>query len=185
MVTLKDLKLQDETQVSIVNINGVEVEVKKYVGVQDKMAIINIAIQESLDSNGMIVKPIAEAMVSLYTVYIYSNIVFSKDEKDSQIDTYNLLEKTGVIDAIVGAIPKVEYETLIEAYEAVVDDHFKYRTSSASAIIEIFESLPKMIDSMNTGLEEFNLENLQVLNGVMKGMGGNEAAVTDMLLGQK
>ena len=181
MVTLKDLKLQEETNISIININDIEVEVKQYIGIQDKMSIINIAMQESLDSNGLVVKPIAESLVLLYTVYLYSNITFTPDEKDSPVDTYNLLEKTGVIDKIISAIPEVEFQSLMDYFEECVKDSMTLRTSSAFAISEIFESLPNMVELMNKGLENFDLSKLTVLNDVMESMGGNSAAVTEML----
>ncbi len=185
MITLQDLNLKDKVETITISINNTEIEVKQYVGIQDKISIVNIAIQESLDANGLVIKPLAEALVSLYAVYLYSNIVFSPDEKDSPVDTYNTLERNGIIDAVVSAIPQVEYETLIEAFEDITKDHSLYRMSSASAIIEIFQSLPNMIDAMNTGLEDFDLSKLTVLDDVMKTMGGNEAAVTEMLSGQK
>ena len=185
MIALKELKLKEEVEVSIININNIDIEIKQYLDIRDKLSIVNIAMQESVDGNGLVVRPLAEALMTLYIVYLYTNIVFSPNEKDSPIDTYNLLEKNGVIDIVISAIPSVEYDSLVEAFNDSMEDHMRYKTSSASAISEIFQALPNMIDAMSTGLENFDMSKLDTLNGVMESMGGNENAVKEMLVGQK
>lgn len=185
MIDFQDLKLKEKSDMINVAFNDVFIPVRQYVTIDTKMSIINIAIQESIDTNGMIVRPVAEALLSLYIVFVYTDIAFADEIKQDALRTYDILEANGVIDLVIAAIPKVEYDALIDAFNDMVEDHVKYRTSAAMAIENIFTSLPSMIEAMNTGLSDFDLEKFEVLNDVVKQVGGSEEAITETLLGQK
>lgn len=185
MIDFQDLKLEEKSKFIEVSFKDTLIPVRQYVTIDTKMSIINIAVQESIDTNGMIVRPIAEALLSLYIVFVYTDIAFADEVKADALRTYDILENNGVIDLVVAAIPVAEYDSLIQAFNDVIEDYAKYRTSAAMAIESIFTNLPNMIETMNNGLSDFDLEKFEVLNDVVKTMGGNEDAINETLLGQK
>lgn len=188
MINFKDLKLDEvkleDAKIQLKDFNE-PIRVKPYVGLATKQTIIALALQEAMDEDGRINRAIADARFSLYTLFCYSDLIFSDEEKANADATYDLLESTQIMDRIISEIPKIEYENLVEAYETAVIEYNEYRNSVAYVVEYFFTRLPGMLETMNNSLAEFDPSQLQVLNSVLDELGGDKSAVDQMLLGQK
>ena len=165
----------------VVSFNGKDITIKQYLPIEEKQSLINIALTEAKDSKGVVDTIISDALFNLYVVVSYSDI----ELEENPIEMYDVMEMTGIIDFIVGSIPEVEYETILEYYNTAVERANTYATSIAGAFDRIIGDLPSMLENMNDTMEGFDPSQLQVLGSIMKELGGNSDALMLDVLGQK
>jgi hypothetical protein len=182
-ISFSKLKLNKETEVTNVTIGDAIVEVKHYVPMSEKLLILDTIIQEAFDYN-FINKAKADALLHIYMIMCYTNITFTKKEKDSLLDTYDLMEKNGVIDALVSAIPEAEYNAFIAYCKDVMSDYDKYKNSIMGIAEQILSELPGKLQDINSLMNGFNPQDLKVLQDVVSNFGGSPAAVAETVLGQ-
>ena len=110
-VSYANLKLKTDLSVKTINFNETEIEILKYLPVEDKESLISITLQNSKE-NG-IYNPIkVEKYFQLYLVYMYSNLSFTEKQREDEDKLYDQLKSNGLIDLIVENIEKKEYEEL-------------------------------------------------------------------------
>lgn len=182
---LEELFIKKESHTNIVNINNIEVEVLSYLPVEDKESLIRMAVEESFDYKGRMVRTIADAYFNLYVAYNYSNIEFTGKERKNALETYDCLEQNGIMDAIIAAIPEVEFNSLVEYYENYITAIDTYRNSIAGALDRIIGDLPSLMNGMDDTLNSFDLSKLETINSIISDLGGSSLATQEVLLGQK
>lgn len=183
-ISFNKLKLEKETKVSNVEIGGVSVEVKHYVPILDKLLAIHSALEGAIEYN-TINRGKAEALLNVNLVMLYTNINFSKKERDNVFETYDILEKNGVIDTIVSAIPEIEYNAFMDYFTVSIEDFNKYKTSALGIVEQLLDSVPTKLTDLNSLLENFDPSKLEIVREVLDQFGGNEAALANEILGQK
>jgi len=183
-VTFSKLKLNKETAITKVMIGEVEIEVKEYISITEKIFILDTIIKEACEFN-FVNKAKADALLHVYMILCYTNLTITKKEREDLLGTYDLLEKNGVIDTVVSAIPKDEYDSFIEYCEAIMDDYDKYKNSLVGIAEKVMEQLPERLEGINKLMKDFKPGDLKVLQDAMSEFGGNPAAVTEAILGQK
>ncbi|MGE5637210.1 MAG: hypothetical protein ACM3WQ_00755 [Chloroflexota bacterium] len=182
-IQFSKLKLNKETEVSKVTIGGVEIEVKHYIPMTEKLLVLDTIIQNAFDYN-FINKAKADALLHMYMVMCYTNLNFTKKERDNMLDTYDLMEKNGVIDAVVSAIPENEYNAFVAYCEEVMGDYDKYKNSIIGVAEQILGELPDKLKNINQLMTNFNPKDLEVLQKLVNDVGGSPSAVTNTILGQ-
>ena len=96
-ISLNKLNLNKGTNTNIININDCEVEVKTYLPIEDKMSLVELVVQESMEYG--FVNPVKlEKWFNLYFVYKYTNISFSEAVRKDEDALYDLLETNVVFD---------------------------------------------------------------------------------------
>lgn len=182
-IAFSKLKLNKETKVTNVPFGDAVIEVKHYIPVSEKLMILDTIIQEAFDYN-FINKAKADALLHIYMMMCYTNISFTKREKDSLLETYDLMEKNGVIDAVVSAIPETEYNAFIAYCKEVMNDYDRYKNSIMGIAEQVIDQLPGRLKDVNELMGSFDPNSLQVLQDVVANLGGSPAAVTATVLGQ-
>lgn len=181
-ISLNKLNLNKGVNTNIININDCEVEVKTYLPIEDKMSLVELVVQESLEYG--FVNPLKlEKWFNLYFVYKYTNISFSEAVRKDEDALYDLLETNGVIDAVVQAAPD-DYASLFEKCEEYLDKYEKYQTSFYGMATKIVNSVPEDMATALDAIQELDLSKLTETLNVARLAGGNEAAFEEYLNGQ-
>lgn len=159
-VTYASLKLKTDDSVKIFKINDTEIEVLKYLPIEDKYDLISITLQNSKE-NG-IYNPIKLDMYfHLYLVYMYTNINFTDKQKENESKLYDTLKSNGIIDSLLDTIEESEYNDLISFMEEQVEWELKYATTAASLISKIVDDLPKNAQAAMDIVENFDKTKFQ------------------------
>ena len=159
-VTYASLKLKTDDSVKIFKINDTEIEVLKYLPIEDKYDLISITLQNSKE-NG-IYNPIKLDMYfHLYLVYMYTNINFTDKQKENESKLYDTLKSNGIIDSLLDTIEESEYNDLISFMEEQVEWELKYTTTAASLISKIVDDLPKNAQAAMDIVENFDKTKFQ------------------------
>ena len=119
-ISFNKLNLKKDTSINIIKIGDVEIEVKNYLPIEEKMSLIDLVVQDSMEYG--FVNPLKlEKYFNLYFVYKYTNISFSDANRKDEDALYDILETNGVIDAVVQASPD-DYSYLFEKCEEYLEN---------------------------------------------------------------
>ncbi len=170
-----DLHLQLETGVTCFSITpDIEVNVLKYLPIEDKNNIIKMAIQNA-EENGVLNDLLLDMYFRLYTVYSYTDLEFTEDEKNDPVALYDILESNGVICTVINTIPVGEFTYLLDMKNTMVERHLARRGSIAATIQSFIEMLPKNAEAANEIVKQFNPDDFQqVLNFAKAANGGRD-----------
>lgn len=168
-----DINLKLYTNVNTFSINPeCEVQVLQYLPIEDKNTIIKIAIQNA-EENGILNELLLDMYFRLYTVYMYTNIDFSEEEKSDPIALYDILESNGIIDAVIGAIPGREWAYLNNKLRKMANRKIAQRNSIAATIQSFIEMMPKNAEAANEIIKNFNPEDFQAVINFAQAANGN------------
>lgn len=153
-VILNKLNLQEKSEPLVIEVNGQEIEVQTYLPLREKMDLIEIVIQESLDEESAYCNPVlVDILFHTYLVLSYTNISLNKTQKTNLIDTYDLLERNGIIDLIVSTIPEREYLDLSDSLYKCIE---KVEKESNSVVSILRTAIDKTTEMLNTASEQLN-----------------------------
>ena len=127
--TFAKLKLARNNSVKVVTFNGIEVEVKQYLPINEKLQLISNVINAAADENNFS-NPIKEDLFgTLEIIYAYTNLGFTEKQKEDPIKLYDDMISSGFADAIIKEIPSEEYNALVNSINACTKAIYTYRNS--------------------------------------------------------
>ena len=158
-IEFKSLNLKRNDSIRVIKINDNEIEVKQYLPIEDKIDLVQIALQQAetdFGYNAMLV----DVYFYLYIVYFYSNIHFTDEEKAQPLELFDILSSNGVISAVAAAIPSEEFEDIKE----YIDTQFEMNTQFKSSLLYLFNIVIDKIKDATKYLNENDYE--KILNGI-------------------
>ena len=171
-VTFSKLKLAKKNEINTIQINGVNIEVKQYLPVEEKIGIIERVLRASADDNNFANPIKLEVFLNLEIMYNYTNIGFTEAQKKDPPKLYDLLEENNIISEVIAEIPEIEYQFLIDSTTETIENFYKYM-NSAYGIMERITTDYKDFDFDATELQKKigNKENVEFLQEVMEKLG--------------
>lgn len=161
----KDMNFPPNEEIKTVEIgDNIKFNVKQYLPAEDKNALLEIAMQTA--DQGTILNTFAlDAIFHTYLVFMYADIEFSDEDKEDLFSLYDILECNGIIDAVVAAIPKEEYQDLKDYLLEMVENYLTYR-NSARALVEQFSMFaPQVAENLAEASKNIDVDKLtQVIN---------------------
>ena len=171
-VPFSKLNLKKIDKVQVVTINGLEIEVKQYLPVAEKLELIANVLNNSVDDNNF-ANPVKTYVLShLEIIYAYTNLSFTDKQKEDPAKLYDILETNGIIDSIILAMPPSEYDNLIEDITSTIDAYYKYK-NSALGILEAATTDYKNLDLEASDIQKkiADPDNLTLLKDVITKLG--------------
>ena len=154
-ISYTNLKLKVNTEVNTFDFNGNQIEVLKYLPLEDKCALINLALQ-SAKENAIYNPARLEAYFHLYIVILYTNINFTEKQKEDKIKLYDTLKSNGLIDQVLMNMDEDEYSALCEYLNQQESDILNYQNTIAGIIDNIIENLPIQAEEMQKIVNNFD-----------------------------
>ena len=170
-VSFTKLGLKKNEEIKTIKFNDIEIEVKQYLPTNDKLALISNVINNSHSTN--FANPVLiEVMGSLEIIYAYTNINFTDKQKEDPMKLYDLLNSSGLIDAIVAAIPQVEYETVIDGISDTIEAVYAYENSAMGILNTISKDYSNLeLDATKISEKLSDEKNLGLLKEVVTKLG--------------
>lgn len=170
-VSFTKLGLKKNEEIKTIKFNDIEIEVKQYLPTNDKLALIGNVINNSHSTN--FANPVLiEVMGSLEIIYAYTNINFTDKQKEDPMKLYDLLNSSGLIDAIVSAIPQVEYETVIDGISDTIEAVYAYENSAMGILNTISKDYSDLeLDATKISEKLSDEKNLGLLKEVVTKLG--------------
>ena len=130
-----------------INFNGCEIEVIPYLSINDKYNLIMTTLNRS-DEIDLYNSFKTKFYFDLHLVLMYSNIVFTEEDKKDEPKLYDTLKKSGLMDQIIDLIPADEKESLWEDILAAQKAMMEYRKSINALVNLAFEKGPGLINKV-------------------------------------
>lgn len=148
------------------------IEVKQYLPINEKLILISNVLNNSHDDNNFSNPVKVNVYMALEIMFAYTNINFTEKQREDVTKLYDLLDGSGLLAAVIDAIPATEYKTLIEGIHSTIDAFYNYRNS----IMGILDTLKTDYSSLNFDAAEIQQkladpENMALLKDVLAKLG--------------
>lgn len=149
-VSLTKLGLKVNQDIKTIEFNEQIIEVKQYLPVNDKLELISNVINASHDDNNFANPIKVSIFTTLEIMYAYTNINFTDKQKEDPTKLYDTLISSGLVAAVVNAIPEAEYHEVLCGVSDSIEAVYNYRNS----ILGILESISADYSQLNFDAEE-------------------------------
>lgn len=170
---LSDLKLQKEKpEITIIKINGQDVEVYSSISPKDEHDIIFTVLNKSY-KDGMYSPYLMKMYLTLFLISNYTNIEFSQEDWEDEQSLYEILVMSGVAAAVTAAIPKETIKGFLDAIAVEVEARNDFNYSMAAQIAKFINQFPELMKQANEMIENFDKEKYQNLIDTAEALNGN------------
>lgn len=170
--TFAKLKLQKNIEKKVITFNNFEIEVKQYLPIQEKLKLIsNVLNSSSTEQNYS--NPVQEDVFgTLEIIYAYTNIAFTEKQKEDPTNLYDIIVSSGLADAVIAAIPEVEYKTIVDGINRSIEAIYTYRNS----IYGILDTVATDYSNLDFNASEIQSkladpENMKLLKDILTKLG--------------
>ena len=132
--------------------NGQTIEVKQYLSVNEKLALIGEILSYSADENNFANPLKVEACSTIGIIEKYTNINFTEKQKEDIPKLYDLIAGAGLDTIVKSFIPEEELLNLDRGIYQTINSFYTYRAS----ILGILDTLSTNYDNV-----DFDLTKLQ------------------------
>ena len=141
-----NLTLKDE--VKQIKINDIEVNVKQYLPVEDKVNLVQIALQQAMVNN-MYDEALIEAYFYTYMLIYYTDLEFTDEQKVEPLKIYNLIESNGILVEFLNVVPEDEFCDLFQYLKEQKEINMTYQTSLSFTISQFLNQFAEMAKNLN------------------------------------
>ena len=171
-VSFTKLGLKQNQETTKIIFNEQEIEVKQYLSINDKLALISNVINKSADNNNFANPVKISLFTTLEILYYYTNINFTDKQKEDPVKLYDLVISSGLIEKIIMAIPEAEYSEVLQGVKDSTNAIYTYRNS----VLGILETVSADYSNLDLDASEIQKkladpENMAFLKGVMSKLG--------------
>ena len=172
-IAFTKLGLKKKDEVKTVNINNNVIEVKQYLPINDKLALISRVINLSHDSSNNFANPVqVEVIGTIEIIMAYTNLSFTEKQKEDYAKLYDLLEENGITKELISAIPEDEYAFLIDGINESIEAVYKYQNSLLGILDSVAQDYSNLeFDASKIQQELADPQNLELLKGIMSRLG--------------
>lgn len=157
-----DLKLKTNTEIKKVDINGQKIDVLQYLPMEDKIDLIQIALQRA-EQNGVYNQMKLDMYFNLFLIELYTNLQFTDEEKENEFLLYNELQSNDVIAKIISAIDENEYDSLLDYLDIMKTSNIEYRKSINAVLTAFIQDMPKNAEIVKDIVNNFDKEKYQAV----------------------
>ena len=164
-----NLVLNENVEKVVIN-NGVEVYVRQYIPVEERLEIISNVLMNCIDGNNFVSPTKENVFFDLEMIVHCTNLDLPDDMNPNEI--YDLLESNGVFNAVYEKLPIELYESMLDDTHDTIESYFKYQNSA----LGILEKASTDYSDLNFDATEIkdkiaNPANLELLKEVINKLG--------------
>ena len=171
-VSFTKLGLKPINEIQTIEFNDQIIEVKQYLPTDKKIEIITNVLELSHDSNNFSNPVKVSVYTALEIINKYTNISFTDKQKEDVLKLYDLLNGSGLIAAVINAIPASEYQELLAGIHETIESVYKFQNS----ILGILDTVSKDYSDLKLDAESIqkalgDKESLGLLKDIVTKLG--------------
>ena len=113
--------------------NDIDIEVKQYLPLNDKLALISDAINKTIeqdnDKKGFFNIIKFNMYLGLGVLYYYTNLTFTDKQKEDEAKLYDLVLSSGLLEKVFNLIPRDEINNIFDDGLKCIKNIYKYNNS--------------------------------------------------------
>lgn len=157
-----ELNLKRANKEVILNINNQKINVKQYLPISNKIDLVQIALQQSLE-DGVYNEGLLTAYFNTYIVMFYTDLEFTDEQKQNILEIYDILESNDIISKVNNAIPKVEFDDLVDLLSSQQKNNMEFKQSAAYLIGQFINALPEQMEKVAEIVNNFDPSKYQAV----------------------
>ena len=157
-----DLNLKLDIQSTSIKINNAEVQVKSYLPIEEKINLVQIALQQSLE-DGVYNEGLLTAYFNTYIVMFYTDIEFTDEQKQNIPALFDVLNTNTIIGMVCSAIPKEEFDDLLDLLNEQRQSNVIFKQSAAYLIGQFINALPEQMEKVSEIVNNFDPSKYQAV----------------------
>ena len=161
-VTYASLKLKSDTSVNKFDFQGHEIEVLRYLPVEDKYDLVMITLQKA-EENGIYNPVKLDMYFHLYLIYLYSNLSFTETQKENESKLYDTLKSNGFIDLFLDNMEETEYADLYTYINECQEDILHFKNTAGAVLQSVINDLPKNAQAAAEIVNSFDRDKYQAV----------------------
>ena len=168
LINFKDIdfnKSIDKTN-KVINFNGNEIQIVNYLSASDKYDFIMSVVFKSLDRDNIFDSFRADIYFDLNIIYLYTNIVFSAEDRVDEFSLYDTLKRSGLIDAVKAEIDEKELELLRNHIFQTQSRVVSYNRTITATVNGFIKTLPEKFEEVKKLINGFDLEKIVALKDI-------------------
>lgn len=171
-VSFAKLGLKVETEVENITFKDQVIEVKKYLPMELKMAMIGDIINQAADENRFYNPMKLDIFRAIEIISNYTNISFTDKQKEDPAKLYDQLITSGLYTAVLGAICADEWHAINNSLEETVKSIYSYQNS----IFGILDDMSRDYSNLSLNAAEIQKqlsdpESLSLVKNILTKMG--------------
>jgi hypothetical protein len=174
-VSFTKLKCKVETSIAHVEWEGETIEVKQYLPIQEKLALIGRVITQAHEQDENYSNPVkVDVFRGLEIIFAYTNISFTDKQKEDLPKLYDMVYCSGLLKAIKDAIPSDEINDIIFGIEDSIEAVYKYQNSVLGVLDTIktdYSNVEMDVDKLQDTVK--NLSNSPLIKEIVPLLGLN------------
>lgn len=172
-VPFSKLSLKKDVSKIEICISNVKVEVKQYLPIDEKLALISRVVNQAHDPQYNYANPVKiEVISAIEVVMAYTNLSFTDKQKEDYGKLYDALDNDNVLNTIFSAIPEREYGFVMDGITETIDAVYKYQNSALGILDTIGQDYSNLeLDAQKLQEKMNNPENLALLKDVLTKLG--------------
>ena len=171
-VSFTKLHLKVNTEKTVLHIGEVDVEVKQYLPLTEKIALVERIVNQSIDNNGFYNPMRVKTYLTVEVLYAYTNINFTDKMKEEPDRMYDTFVSSGVFNQVRDAMGFGEWQAIVEDVYETIKNIYDYR-NSVFGILDNISTNYKNLDLEATGIQQKlqDPESLGLLKEVLTKLG--------------
>lgn len=172
-VSFTKLGLTKNSDVSIVEWNGQQIEVKDYLPMSEKLELVSTIINNSIDDNGYYNPMRVYINTIIEVILTYTNISVTEKQKEDIVKLYDLFVSSGLSSKIIGeTINPYEYQQIQKWIYETINSIYNYK-NSVMGILDTISADYSNLDLDATAIQQKlgDPENLELLKSVLTKLG--------------
>lgn len=136
-ISFADFNLDTKLEVSIINFNDIDIQVKQYLPMQEKVEIIQNVLALGVDpERPYYFDPCRTAVLrTIEVIDKYTNIEFSEEDRSDLAKLYDSVVSNGLWEAVQETIPRDEL-TIISLWESLIQKAIMEHENSIMGMME-------------------------------------------------
>ena len=157
IINYADLKIEKVEHAVPMQWGDHTIAVSQRLSIQDKCDLIECTLRQS-EENGVYSLLKLDAYFHLNLVYLYTNIVFTEEERADEAALFDALESSGFIEAVVQVMNPEEYKYLYDTLMAMVKMRGKYNNTIGAVAKKLLIEMPETMELAKNVMESFDKE---------------------------
>lgn len=172
-VSFTKLGLTKNSDVSIVEWNGQQIEVKDYLPMSEKLELVSTIINNSIDDNGYYNPMRVYINTIIEVILAYTNISVTEKQKEDILKLYDLFVSSGLSGKIIGeTINPYEYQQLQKWIYETINSIYSYKNSVMGILDTVSEDYGNLkLDAESIHENLADPEQLTLLKDVLTKLG--------------
>ncbi|MBO7694653.1 MAG: hypothetical protein J6T10_18710 [Methanobrevibacter sp.] len=177
-MNFNELELKINDKVRTLKFKNKDIKVKQYLPIQDKLNLVQIALQQSLDE-GVYNDGLLTAYFHTYVVMFYTDLEFTEEEKQDVLTLFNLMDSENLIGSVIELIPQSEFGDLLEMLNNQQKNNMIFKQSAAYVIGQFIDVLPSQMEKVGEIVNNFDPSKYQAVVDFATAANGGRNIVTN------